>query len=311
MLGTMKKTKKSDLISLADISSDDLASILNLAKKIKANPLGESRFLENKSIALIFAKPSLRTRVSFEVGIRQLGGHPLTIKMDEISVGKRENVEDIANVFSRYVSAIVIRTYEQKQIEDLGRFSTIPIINGLSNEEHPCQVISDLFTISEIFGDFSNLKLTYIGDGNNVAHSLLIGCALSNINISIATPKEYEPKKYYLDLAKKINSKIKVELTNDPLIAASSSNILYTDVWTSMGQENEANLRTKIFMPYQINDDLLKHADKKAIVLHCLPAHKEQEITGKVFGRFSEVIYRQAENRLHAQKAILLKLIGN
>lgn len=307
----MKKTKKSDLISLTDISSDDLTNILSLAKKIKTNPLGESRFLENKSIALIFAKPSLRTRVSFEVGIRQLGGHPLTIKMDEISVGKRENVEDIANVFSRYVSAIVIRTYEQKQIEDLGRFSTIPVINGLSNEEHPCQVISDLFTISEVFGDFSNLKLTYIGDGNNVAHSLLIGCALSNINISIATPKGYEPKKYYLELAKKINSKIKVELTNDPLIAASSSNILYTDVWTSMGQENEANLRTKIFMPYQINDDLLKHTDKKAIVLHCLPAHKEQEITSKVFDRFSEVIYRQAENRLHAQKAILLKLIGN
>lgn len=307
---TRTKTKKLDLISLADISTSDLFEIIDLTKKLKSNPLTKSNFLENKSIALIFAKPSLRTRVSFEVGINQLGSKPITIKMDEINVGNRENVEDIGNVLSRYVSGIVIRTFEQKQIEDLAKFSSVPVVNALSNEEHPCQVISDLFTISEIFGNLSGLKLAYIGDGNNVAHSLLIGCALANIDISIATPKGYEPKASYIEIAKKINSKIKIELTDNPASAALSANILYTDVWASMGQESEFEKRKKIFVPYQINDGLLSHARKNAVVLHCLPAHKGQEITSSVFNKFSEVIYNQAENRLHAQKAILIKLIG-
>ena len=281
-----------------------------MAGELKKKPLSKSSFLKNESIALIFAKPSLRTRVSFEVGINQFGGNPITIKMDEISVGTRENVEDIGNVLSKYVSAIVIRTYEQKQIEGLGKFSHVPVINALSNEEHPCQIISDLFTIKENFKRLSGLKLAYIGDGNNVAQSLILGCALANIDISVASPKGYLPNKYYVESAKKINSKIKIELTNNPKQAAKNANILYTDVWTSMGQEKEFKKRIKIFKPYQINDELLSYADKKAIVLHCLPAHREQEISGKVFDRFSETIYRQAENRLHAQKAILMKLIG-
>ena len=304
------QTKKLDLISMSDITTNDLFEIINLSKELKSKPLIKSDFLINKSIALIFAKPSLRTRVSFEVGINQLGGKAITIKMDEINVGTRENVEDIANVLSRYVSAIVIRTYEQKQIEELGRFSLVPVINGLSNEEHPCQVISDLFTINEIFSDLSGLKLAYIGDGNNVAQSLLIGCALANINISVATPPGHEPKEYFVTIAKKINPKIEIEIVQNPQIATSGANIIYTDVWTSMGQENEAENRKKIFTHYQINDELLLHADKKAIVLHCLPAHKGQEITSKIFDKFSKIIYQQAENRLHAQKAILLKLIG-
>ena len=307
---TKTQTKNQNLISMADISANDLFEILNLTKNLKADPLVKSNSLLNKSIALIFAKPSLRTRVSFEVGIKQLGGHAITIKMDEISVGTRENAEDIANVLSRYVSAIVIRTYEQKQIEDLGASSFIPIINGLSNEEHPCQIISDLFTISEFFSELKGLKLTYIGDGNNVTHSLLIGCALANIDISVATPKNYEPKQTYIDIARKINPKIKIEITNDPKIAAKSSQVLYTDVWTSMGQEKEFESRKKIFAPYQINDELLSYADKKAIVLHCLPAHKGQEISHSTFDKFAKIIYDQAENRLHAQKAILLKLLG-
>ena len=298
------------LISMEDISSDELKEILNLAEKIKAKPFLKSDLLKSKTIALIFAKPSLRTRVSFEVGINQLGGQAVTIKMDEISVGQRENVDDIANVLSRYVNGIVIRTFEQSQVEALGKFSSVPIINGLSNDEHPCQAISDLFTIREIFKKLSGLKLTYVGDGNNVAQSLLIACALSNINISIACPKNYQPQIRFIRIAKQINPTIKIEITNDPREAAKNAHILYTDVWTSMGQEKESEKRKRIFTPYQINDSLLKLADKNAVVLHCLPAHKDQEITARVFDKFSTVIYEQAENRLHAQKAILIKIFG-
>lgn len=302
--------KKPSLVSIADISADDLFQIIELTKSLKEKPLLKSDFLRNKTIALIFAKPSLRTRVSFEVGIHQLGGQAITIKMEEINVGIRENVEDIANVLSRYVSAIVIRTYEQNQIEDLQKFSIVPVINGLSNDEHPCQVISDLFTIKEIFNTLPGLKLTYVGDGNNVAQSLLLACALANINISIASPKKYQVKKDFIEKAKKINPKIKIELLDDSKLASKNANIIYTDVWTSMGQEDELEIRKGVFSPYQINDELLSNADKNAIVLHCLPAHKEQEISTKVFERFSKIIYQQAENRLHAQKAILLKLLN-
>ena len=306
----MPKIKKSNLISISDISADTLNQILSSAKELKKKPLAKSSFLKNKSIALIFAKPSLRTRVSFEAGINHFGGNPITIKMEEISVGTRENAEDIANVLSKYVSAIVIRTFEQKQIEELGKFSHVPVINALSNEEHPCQIISDLFTIKEIFKKLSGLKLAYIGDGNNVAQSLILGCALAGMDISIASPKGYLPNQFYAAAAKKINPKIKIELTNNPKLAVKNAHVLYTDVWTSMGQEKEFKKRIKIFKPYQINDELLSYAHKKAVVLHCLPAHKDQEISSKVFDRFSEVIYEQAENRLHAQKAILMKLIG-
>ncbi len=306
----MTKTKNNNLISLADISSNTLKQILDLTEKLKAKPFAKSSFLKNKSIALIFAKPSLRTRVSFEVGINQFGGKPITIKMDEISVGIRENVEDIGNVLSKYVSAIVIRTFEQKQIEELSKFSSVPVVNALSNDEHPCQIISDLFTIKEFFKTLPGLKLAYIGDGNNVANSLILGCALANMDISIASPKNYLPSKHYVEIAKKINPKVKVEFTSNPKLAAKNASVLYTDVWTSMGQEKEFKKRIKIFKPYQINDELLSYANKKAIVLHCLPAHKGQEISAKVFDRFSEAIYQQAENRLHAQKAILMKLIG-
>ena len=305
-----KKNKNNNLVSLSDISSNTLFELLDLTKKLKSSPYSKSTFLKNKSIALIFAKPSLRTRVSFEVGIAQLGGNPISIKMDEISIGIRENVEDIANVFSRYVDAIVIRTYEQREIQDLANSSQIPVINALSNEEHPCQIISDLFTISEHFKKLQGLKLAYIGDGNNVAHSLLIGCALVGINISIACPEKYSPDKYFVNKANKINPKIKIEVTESPKQAAYNANVIYTDVWTSMGQEKEHKKRNKIFKPYQINDKLLSSAHKNAIVLHCLPAHKGQEISADVFNRFSKVIYQQAENRLHAQKAVLIKLIN-
>ena len=305
-----KIAKKYDLVSLADINKSELFEILSLAKKLKTNINFKSNFLKGKNIALIFAKPSLRTRVSFEVGINQLGGNPITIKMEEISVGTRETTIDIANVLSRYVNAIVIRTFEQKQIEDLAKFSKVPVINALTNEEHPCQVISDLFTIHEIFGTLKGLKLCYVGDGNNVTHSLLIGCALAGLNISIASPKGYMPDKYFVELSKKINPKCKITLTTNTKEAVKNADIIYTDVWTSMGQEKEAKKRNSIFIPYQINDKLLSYAAKNAIVLHCLPAHKEQEIAGNTFDRFSEIIYTQAENRLHVQKAILIKLLS-
>jgi ornithine carbamoyltransferase len=303
------KTHKKSLVSMADFSKEDLASILDLTKRIKSKPLSKSNILKNESVALIFAKPSLRTRVSFEVGVNQLGGSSITIRMDEISIGSRENVEDIAKVLSKYVKAIVIRTYEQKQISDLDKYSTVPVINALSNEEHPCQIVADLHTIKETFGKLAGLKIAYIGDGNNVAQSLIIGAALSDMNISLGCPEKYSPVPAFIKLAKKINPKIKIEIVKDPKVAAKNADVLYTDVWTSMGQEKEFKKRKKIFSNYQINDGLLKIAHKNAIVLHCLPAHKGQEITAKVFDQFSEVIYRQAENRLHAQKAILIRLL--
>lgn len=303
------KNKKINLVSVANLSNGELLGILELTKDLKSRPAKSSSLLRGKCVALIFAKPSLRTRVSFEVGITELGGSPITIKMEEISVGIRENVEDIANVLSRYVSAIVIRTFEQGQIEDLAKHASVPVINGLSDEEHPCQVISDLFTVKEMFGELSGLKLAYVGDGNNVAQSLLVGSALANINISIASPKSHSPKKYYFDLAKKFNSKVSIEITDDPKLACRDANVVYTDVWTSMGHESEIENRRKIFAKYQVNNELLSYADKNVKVLHCLPAHKGEEITKEVFNKFSDVIYTQAENRLHAQKAILLKLI--
>lgn len=301
-------TKSKNLISMSDFSSVELEEILNLSFEVKKDPLKYSNVLKNKNVALIFAKPSLRTRVSFEVGINQLGGHPITIKMDEISIGKREDVSDIGKVLSRYIDLIIIRTFEHKQIEDLAKSSSVPIVNALSDDEHPCQAISDIFTIKETFKDLNNLKLTYIGDGNNMTHSLLVGCAMSNINISIASPQGFEPKEDFIKLARKINSKIKIEVSNNPIEAAKDSHVLYTDVWVSMGQESESNEKKKIFHNYQINDKTLSVSQKNVIVLHCLPAHKGEEITHEIFNKFSETIYRQAENRLHAQKAILIKL---
>lgn len=311
MTSTAKKLQKKDLISLADISSGELLEILSLTKELKEKPLSKAKALLNKNVALIFAKPSLRTRISFEVGIQQLGGHPITIKMDEISIGKREDVEDIGHVLSKYVNGVVIRTFEQKQIQELGEFATIPVINGLSNEEHPCQVIADIFTIKEHFKNFSGIKIAYVGDGNNIANSLIICSALAGINISVASPKNYEPMAKYIEIAKSINPSITVELTSDPAHAAKDASVIYTDTWTSMGQEAEAKKRKEIFIPYQVNDELLSHANKDAIVLHCLPAHKGEEITNEAFEKHSEIIYKQAENRLHTQKAILVKLISD
>lgn len=309
MNAQLKEKIKQDLISMADFSKADLKEVISLTKELKTNSFTKSNILKNKNIALIFAKPSLRTRISFEVGINQLGGNPIIIKMDEIKIGIRENVEDIANVLSRYVDAIVIRTYQQEEIEELGKYSTVPVINGLSNEEHPCQTIADLFTIQETFLNIDNLKLAYFGDGNNITQSLLICAALANVNMSIATPPANKPKQKYIDIAKKINPNIKIELTNDPAQAAKDAHVLYTDVWVSMGQEDSKN-KKDLFKPYQINKELLAHANKDVIVLHCLPAHKDEEISSEVFNKYSKVIYRQAENRLHAQKAILLKLIS-
>lgn len=305
----MQKNKQ-DLVSLAELSPENLREIILLAKELKANPLSKKNSLAHKSIALIFAKPSLRTRISFEVGINQLGGNPITIKMEEINIGKREDVIDTASVLSRYVDGIVIRTFEQEQIEQLAKYSSVPVINGLSNDEHPCQIISDFFTIEEHFKSLKDIKIAFIGDGNNIAQSLMICSALANTNISIAGPKSYEPNDSYIKLAKKINPKITIAITNDPKEAAKGAKVLYTDTWISMGQEEESEKRKMIFSPYQVNNELLSLADKDVIVLHCLPAHKGEEITQDVFKKFSKIIYKQAENRLHAQKAILLKLLA-
>ena len=305
-----KSANKKNLISMANLSTSDLIELIQLAQELKSDPVSKSNALKNMDIALIFAKPSLRTRISFEVGINQLGGHPITIKMDEISIGEREDVKDIANVLSRYVKAIVIRTFKQEQIELLGKHASVPVINGLSNDEHPCQVIADLLTIKEIFNSFSGLKIAFIGDGNNIANSLLLCAALADMNIAIGCPNTHKPKTKYIEQAKKINPKIDINITDNPIDAAKDAHVLYTDTWISMGQESEQKNRKQSFANYQINTNLLKLADKNAIVLHCLPAHKGEEITEDVFEKFSNIIYNQAENRLHAEKAILLKLIS-
>lgn len=304
----MNKQKKYSLARTDNFSKQKFNQVLVLAEKLKKNRVLYPQKLKNKTIALIFAKPSLRTRVSFEVGITELGGKPLTIKMDEISIGSREDIEDIGKVLSRYVHGIIIRTFEQEQIDKLVEVSSIPIINALSNDEHPCQAIADIFTVQEKFKKTQGLKLAYIGDGNNVAHSLMICCALAEMDFSIACPKGFEPMDKYVQIAKRIYPKGKIVISNSPQKASENASVLYTDVWTSMGQEREMKKRLKLFADYQINEKLLKVASRNAIVMHCLPAHKGQEISHDVFNKFSNIIYTQAENRLHVQKAIMATL---
>lgn len=234
---------------------------------------------------MYFAKPSLRTRLSFETGIYQLGGQPIVLKQDEIILGARESVEDTARVISRYADAITIRTFAHSDVTKFAEFADIPVINALTDSSHPCQIMADLLTIKEKFGKLEDLKLTYIGDGNNITNSLLIGCSMMGMDVSVACPKGYEPDKFYIEKAQDFALKTgaKIEITDDPYTASKYAHVLYTDVWTSMGQESEAEDRRRIFKNYQINSDLLNQADEDCIVLHCLPAHKGEEISEEVF----------------------------
>lgn len=304
--------KSKDLVSIADLSLDDIREIFNLAKDLKAKGELEDSPLKGKSLGLVFQKPSTRTRVSFEVGMAQLGGGVVYLGPDEAGLGKREDTKDVARTLSRYLDGIVARTFSHQVVLELAEFATIPVINGLSDLFHPCQVLSDLYTIEEKRGRFKGIKLAFIGDGNNVCHSLLYGCSKVGLDLSISTPKGYEPKKEVLEpsLIEAAKSGTKIEVTNDPHNAIKDADIVYTDVWISMGKEQEYKKRLKAFRSFQVNLDLLKGARSDYLIMHCLPAHRGEEITDEVVDSPQSIVFDQAENRLHVQKAILMLLLG-
>lgn len=297
------------LLKLMDLSYKEILEILNLADQLKYELKHgiPHPHLKGKTLGMIFQKASTRTRVSFETGMYQLGGYPLFLSSNDLQIGRGEPVQDTARVLSRYLNGIMIRTFEQKEVEDLAEYGSIPIINGLTDFAHPCQVLADLMTIREFKGSFDGLKMCFIGDGNNMANSLIVGCLKVGMAVSIACPDDYQPPKEILDFASQYDC---FSMTNSPMEAAKSADVLITDVWASMGQEGEAEKRKLAFDGYQINDELMSVAKPDAMVLHCLPAHREEEITAKVFEEHANEIFEEAENRLHAQKAVMVKLMA-
>ncbi|WP_432649174.1 ornithine carbamoyltransferase [Huintestinicola sp.] len=297
------------LLKMSDLSKADIIDILNLADQLKYELKHNipHRHLEGKTLGMIFQKSSTRTRVSFETGMYQLGGNALFLSSRDLQIGRGEPVQDTARVLSRYLDGIMIRTFEQKEVEDLSEFGNIPIINGLTDYCHPCQVLADLMTIREYKGQFDGLKMCYIGDGNNMANSLIVGGLTVGMEVAVACPEGYRPDPTVLEFAKAYGDKF--TLTDKPVEAAANADVLFTDVWASMGQEGEAEIRRKAFTGYQINDEVMAAAKRDAMVQHCLPAHREEEITAKVFEEHAEEIFDEAENRLHAQKAVMVKLM--
>ncbi|MDO4863792.1 MAG: ornithine carbamoyltransferase [Ruminococcus sp.] len=298
------------LLKMLDLSTEEITEILDLADQLKYELKHgiPHPHLKGKTLGMIFQKASTRTRVSFETGMYQLGGYPLFLSSNDLQIGRGEPVQDTARVLSRYLSGIMIRTFEQKEVEDLAKYGNIPIINGLTDFCHPCQVLADLMTIREFKGKLAGLKMCFIGDGNNMANSLIVGGLKTGMSVSIACPKDYQPPKEILDFAAQYGDKF--EMTESPAQAAKDADVLLTDVWASMGQEDEAEKRRKAFAGYQINDDIMALAKADAMVLHCLPAHREEEITEKVFEEHAKEIFEEAENRLHAQKAVMVKLMA-
>lgn len=297
------------LLKMLDLSKEEIIDILNLADQLKyENKHGiPHNHLKGKTLGMIFQKSSTRTRVSFEAGMYQLGGYPLFLSASELQIGRGEPVQDTARVLSRYIDGIMIRTFGQDEVEQLAEYGNIPIINGLTDFAHPCQVLADLMTIREYKNKLEGLNMCYVGDGNNMANSLTVGCLKVGMNVTLACPKGYYPDKQILDFtADYANFKI----VNNPKEAAVDADVLITDVWASMGMEKEAEQRKKDFAGYQINDELLTAAKPDAMVLHCLPAHREEEITAKVLEEHANEIFDEAENRLHAQKAVMVKLMG-
>lgn len=298
------------LLKMLDLSKEEILDILNLADQLKyENKNGiEHHILKGKTLGMIFQKSSTRTRVSFETGMYQLGGQALFLSNRDLQIGRGEPVQDTARVLSRYLDGIMIRTFEQKEVEDLAKYGSIPVINGLTDFCHPCQVLADLMTIREFKGRFEGLKMCYIGDGNNMANSLIVGGLKVGMEVSIACPKDYQPAAEVLEFAKGYGDKF--SMTDVPLEAAKDADVLFTDVWTSMGDEAETEKRKIAFKGYQINDDIMAVAKADAMVQHCLPAHREEEITEKVFEAHANEIFEEAENRLHAQKAVMVKVMG-
>ena len=297
------------LLKLADLDKGDILDILNLADQLKyENQHGiEHHHLKGKTLGMIFQKSSTRTRVSFETGMYQLGGQALFLSNRDLQIGRGEPVQDMARVLSRYLDGIMIRTFAQKEVEDLAEYGSIPIINGLTDYCHPCQVLADLMTIREYKKSFDGLKFCFIGDGNNMANSLIVGAISMGMECAIACPKDYQPDAQIMAWAKENGT---FTCSEDILACAKDADVVYTDVWASMGQEEEKAEREKIFKNYQINDEVMAAAKPDAMVLHCLPAHREEEITAKVFEAHANEIFDEAENRLHAQKAVLVKLLG-
>ncbi len=296
------------LLKLGDLSEREILNILNLADQLKYEKKHniEHHYLKGKTLGMIFAKSSTRTRVSFEVGMYDLGGSALFLSNANTQLGRGEPVEDTARVLSRYLDGIMIRTFDQEEVETLAQYGSIPIINGLTDYCHPCQVLADLMTIREFKNTFKGMKLAFIGDGNNMANSLIVGCLKVGMDVAVACPKGYEPD---ADIIKWAEETGRFTLTTDIYEAAKDADVLYTDVWASMGEESEAEERKKIFAGYQINSALMAVAHPEAMVLHCLPAHREEEITAEVFEAHADEIFEEAENRLHAQKAVLVKLM--
>lgn len=297
------------LLKMGDLNKEQIIELLDLADKLKAeNKAGiKHTLLAGKTLGMIFQKSSTRTRVSFEVGMYQLGGYPLFLSSNDLQIGRGEPVEDTARVLSRYLDGIMIRTYAQKEVEDLAQYGSIPVINGLTDFAHPCQVLADLQTIREHKKGFDGLKMAYIGDGNNMANSLIVGGLTVGMEVACATPKDYQPDASVLEFAK---DHPKFSISEDIYAAAKDADVLFTDVWASMGQEAQAEERRQAFQGIQINRDVMAVAKPDAMVQHCLPAHRGEEITAEIFEEHAQEIFDEAENRLHAQKAVMVKVMG-
>jgi ornithine carbamoyltransferase len=305
--------KGRDFLNFLEYTPEELQALLTLAAQLKQ--LKRSRIphklLEGRSVAMYFEKPSNRTRVSFEVGIFDLGAHPFMLRKEEINLGVRETIADTARTLARYVDCVMIRTFAHQDVEELAQWSEVPIINGLTDDYHPCQVLADLLTVQEKFGNLKGRKLTYVGDGNNMAHSLMLGCAMMGMDVTIASPSGYQPRPEITRKAQELGavSGATVLISDDVKSAVKNASAVYTDVWASMGQEAEAEARKKVFRNYQINAENMALALPEAIVLHCLPAHRGEEITADVLEKHADTIFEQAENRLHAQKAVMAAII--
>jgi ornithine carbamoyltransferase len=299
-------------LSVDDLRADELAQVLDLAADVKADPPSRADALVGRSIALIFEKPSTRTRVSFEVGVAELGAQPVVVSASELQLGRGETIQDTGRVLSRYVDGIVLRTFEQERLELLSTTASVPIVNALSDFEHPCQALADLLTMREHLGELSGRVVAYFGDGNNVAHSLLLAGTKAGMAVRVATPPGFEPIPQVVHRAEEIAAATggTVELTHDPEEAATGADALYTDAWTAKGRDVEADERALVFPSYQVSQKLVDLASDDVVVLHCLPAHRGQEITDEVIDGPRSVVWDQAENRLHTQKALLLRLAG-
>jgi ornithine carbamoyltransferase len=300
-----------DFVSIADYSRDEIEAIFDLTKELKdKTKRGEEHHVcKGKTMSMIFAKPSARTRISFETGMYQLGGYALYLSPNDIGIGKRETVKDIAKVISRYNDIIMARLFKHEHMLELAEYAAVPVINGLTDYNHPCQIMADIYTIKEHRGNLDNLKITYVGDGNNIANSWINLTAKLPMHMVICSPSGYEPDAATLKYAKDAGIST-IEVITDPKTAVKDSDVVYTDVWASMGQEEEAAERRKIFMPYQLNSDLMSHARKDAYVMHCLPAHRGDEITDEVVDSPQSIVFDEAENRMHVQKAITVKLLN-